>query len=131
MLGAPNTSSKHVEFVCEIDDFDLVEFVDVAANFGSRRFGHVVTPNVDHLIRFHDDDAFRGLYADTSFVLNDSHFASHLLWATRGVELPVCTGSDLTAELLTSVAAPNERLVLIIDALLRSGPSIICAPPHP
>ena len=91
----------------------------------------MVTPNVDHLIRFHDDDAFRGLYADTSFVLNDSHFASHLLWATRGVELRVCTGSDLTAELLTSVAAPNERLVLIIDALLRSGPSIICAPPHP
>ena len=96
-----------------IDDYDLERFTATAAGFGQNRFGYVVTPNVDHLIRFHEDPAFRALYADASFVLLDSRFASYLLRLTRRVRLPVCTGSDLTARLFNDVIGKDDRIVLI------------------
>lgn len=99
--------------VLELDGQDLARFVRTAAQFGTDRFGYVVTPNADHLIRYHDDPAFRAAYADAEFVLSDSRFVSRLLALTRGLHIPVCTGSDLTAQLITSVARPQDRLVLI------------------
>jgi len=99
--------------VYPIDDYDLDQFVRVAAGFGSSRYGYVVTPNVDHLIRYHEDAGFRALYADASYVLLDSRFASYLLRLTRRVRLPVCTGSDLTAALFRDVIGKDDRIVLI------------------
>jgi exopolysaccharide biosynthesis WecB/TagA/CpsF family protein len=99
--------------VYPIDDYDLDRFTAAATNFGHGRFGYVVTPNVDHLIRYHEDPSFRALYADASYVLLDSRFASYLLRLTRRVRLPVCTGSDLTARLFNDVIAPDDRIVLI------------------
>jgi exopolysaccharide biosynthesis WecB/TagA/CpsF family protein len=32
---------------------------------------------------------------------------------TKGLQVPVCTGSDLTARLITSVSQPDDRLILI------------------
>ena len=46
------------------DNFDLHQFTEAAANFGSAEYGYVVTPNVDHMIRYYDDASFRKLYAD-------------------------------------------------------------------
>lgn len=106
-------SPRDYKVVHEIDDYDLKAFVAVARKFGSGRFGYVVTPNVDHLIRFNDDEGFRRLYADASFILNDSRFTSYFLRVTRRIKLPVCAGSDLTAELLATVVAPGDRIVLI------------------
>jgi exopolysaccharide biosynthesis WecB/TagA/CpsF family protein len=97
----------------QLDDFDLVRFTEVAAGYGMGRFGYVVTPNVDHVIRYYDDSGFRGLYADTAYVLLDSRFLSYLLRLTRGIRAHVCTGSDLTAELFAKVIAPADRIVLI------------------
>src|SRR4051794_19558886 len=50
------------EVVHVIDDFGLPEFTSVAAAFGQERFGYVVTPNVDHLIRYYEDSTFRAQY---------------------------------------------------------------------
>lgn len=97
----------------ELDDFDLDAFIDVAAGFDSRRYAYVVTPNVDHLIRLHEDAQFRVLYAQAGFVLLDSRFLSHLLRMTRGLRLPVCAGSDLVARLFASVIRHDDPLVLI------------------
>ena len=96
-----------------LDDYDLEGFLPVVAGFGSDRFEYVVTPNVDHMIRYHDDPGFRALYADAGYVLLDSRFLSNVLRRLRGIRVRVCTGSDLTAQLLTRVVAPADRIVLI------------------
>jgi len=105
---APGAELVHV-----IDDFDLPEFLSVAATFDPARFAYVVTPNVDHLIRFHEDPAFRALYRSAEFVLMDSRFMARVLRLWKGIRLRVCTGSDLSAGLLSKVVKPSDRLVLI------------------
>jgi N-acetylglucosaminyldiphosphoundecaprenol N-acetyl-beta-D-mannosaminyltransferase len=99
--------------VLELDNQDLDQFVQTASQFGTGRFGFVVTPNADHLIRYYDEPSFRAMYADAEFVLSDSRFLSYLLKLTKGLRIPVCTGSDLTAQLISSVARPDDRLVLV------------------
>jgi len=101
------------EVVHVIDDFGLAEFAAVAATYGHDRFGYVVTPNVDHLIRYYEDATFRARYRAAEFILMDSRFAARLVYLLKGVRLPVCTGSDLTAHLLAKVIHPNDRIVMI------------------
>src|SRR5882757_4839197 len=101
------------EVVHVIDDFGLPEFTAVAASFGHERYGYVVTPNVDHLIRYYEDPTFRAQYRAADFILMDSRFAARLVRLLKGVRLPICTGSDLTAELLAKVVQPTDRVVMI------------------
>jgi exopolysaccharide biosynthesis WecB/TagA/CpsF family protein len=101
------------EVVHVIDDFGLPEFTAVAASYGQDRFGYVVTPNVDHLIRYYEDPTFRAQYRAADFILMDSRFAARLVRLLKGVRLPVCTGSDLTAQLLANVIQPDDRIVMI------------------
>jgi N-acetylglucosaminyldiphosphoundecaprenol N-acetyl-beta-D-mannosaminyltransferase len=99
--------------VHHIDDLDVPGFLRVAARFGLERYGYVVTPNVDHLIRCHEDPAYRSLYRAATYVLLDSRFAAHLLRVVKGLRLPVCAGSDVLPGLLQEVVDPSDRLVLI------------------
>src|SRR5436190_2462835 len=96
-----------------IDDFNLSEFLPVAAAFRTDRYGFVVTPNVDHLIRYGEDATFRDYYSTAAYILLDSRFAARFGRWVRGVRLPVCTGSDLTASLFANVIASDDRIVLI------------------
>jgi len=97
----------------QFDNYDVAGFTKVAAGFGQRRYGYAVTPNADHMIRLHEDAAFRGSYAAASYILLDSRFLSYVLRLTKGIQLPVCTGSDLTARLFSDVISPDDPLVLI------------------
>lgn len=106
--GGLGQTCKH-----RLDDFDLEVFLAVAARFGSNRFGFVVTPNVDHMIRCHDDADFRSRYASADFALLDSRFAARLLRLLKGLRLPVCTGADLTQALFNWVIRPDDPIVLI------------------
>jgi exopolysaccharide biosynthesis WecB/TagA/CpsF family protein len=106
--------------VIRLHDYDVTGFADVAADFGCERFAYVVTPNVDHLIRFCDDLSFRALYAAAGFILNDSRFLSRVLGVLSGVHLRVCAGSDLTEILLSKIVKASDRVVLI-------GPSAVQA----
>jgi exopolysaccharide biosynthesis WecB/TagA/CpsF family protein len=99
--------------VLDIDDYDLAEFSQVARTFGSNRYGFVVTPNVDHLIRYGEDGQFRLVYADATYVLLDSRFLSHMLTVIGRTRLRVCPGSDLTKHLIRSVIEPADRIVLV------------------
>ena len=96
-----------------LDDYDLNTFLGVAKSFRPDRFGYVVTPNVDHLIRYQDDPSFRSRYADADYVLLDSRFLSHIFRVSTGRRVGVCTGSDLTAQLFDGVIAADDRIVLI------------------
>lgn len=104
---------QDVPVLCSVDDYDTERFLPVAAAFGQRRYGYVVTPNADHLVRLHDDAQFRRMCADASYVLLDSRFVACWLRLTCGERLPVCAGSDLVARLFQSVIAPDDPLVLI------------------
>lgn len=96
-----------------IDDYDVEEFTALAEQFPADRFGYVVTPNVDHLIRYCADERLRTLYAGAGFVLLDSRFLARCLALTRRQQLRVCPGSDLTLRLLEQAAGSRERLVLV------------------
>lgn len=97
----------------QFDDYDLPRFVEVARRWGSDRYAYVVTPNADHLIRLDEDDSFQALYRDAAFVLLDSRFLARIVAMTQGLALPVCAGSDLTAQLFEQVIQPDDPLVLI------------------
>lgn len=105
--------SQGTVVVHRIDDFSLSQFLPVASAFGAARYGYVVTPNVDHLIRCFDDPTFRELYELADYVLMDSRFAARIVHLKTGLRLPICTGSDLTAALFAGVIAPDDRLVII------------------
>jgi exopolysaccharide biosynthesis WecB/TagA/CpsF family protein len=96
-----------------IDDLDLSEFLSIASDYGQARYGYAVTPNVDHLIRCHEDASFRALYRTAEFVLMDSRFISRVLRIFTGRGLRVCTGSDLTAHLLCTVVEKSDQVVIV------------------
>jgi len=108
MLNAPVHQVVH-----EFDTFDLASFAAEAARFGQDRYGYVVTPNVDHLVRYHEDPAFRACYQDATYVLLDSRVAARLIRILKGVRVPVCPGSDLTLALLAQRASCGNRMVFI------------------
>jgi exopolysaccharide biosynthesis WecB/TagA/CpsF family protein len=99
--------------IYEFDDFDVADFAMEAATFGQLQYGFVVTPNVDHLIRYHDNAAFRECYRAARYVLMDSRFASRLVRLIKGPTLRVCPGSDLTAVLFREIITPNDAIILI------------------
>lgn len=101
------------DIVHHIDDLDLGGFLRVAAGFGVERYGYVVTPNVDHLIRCHEDPSYRSVYHSATYALLDSRFAAYLFRVVKGLRLPVCPGSDVLPALLGKVVSPSDRLVLI------------------
>ena len=96
-----------------IDDYDVDAFATLAAHFGQDRYGYAVTPNADHLIRWHQDATFRDYYADATYALMDSRIIGGLLSTPDGARAHVCPGSDLTERLLDSVVAADDRIVLI------------------
>jgi N-acetylglucosaminyldiphosphoundecaprenol N-acetyl-beta-D-mannosaminyltransferase len=96
-----------------MDDYALEEFGAVAAGFGTASFGYVVTPNVDQVIRYREDEQFRAAYADATYVLLDSRFLARWLALFRHQRLRICPGSDLTTYLLGQVAHSEDRLVLV------------------
>jgi exopolysaccharide biosynthesis WecB/TagA/CpsF family protein len=104
--GAPPT-------VFRLHDCDQSQFAGIAADFGQAEYAYVVTPNVDHLIRYCDDGSFRALYRDAGFVLLDSRVFSRMVSIARKVKLSVCTGSDLTAQLLSDCVRADDPVVLI------------------
>jgi len=109
---APEESLQQ-EIIHQIDDLDLARFLVLAKTFDGKRCAYVVTPNVDHLIRCHEDASYMELYRAADYVLLDSRFAAYLLRAIRGLKLPVCPGSDLFPMLLDTIVKPADRVVLI------------------
>jgi N-acetylglucosaminyldiphosphoundecaprenol N-acetyl-beta-D-mannosaminyltransferase len=95
-----------------LDDYDVIEFVTLLAKQRDSSFEYVVTPNVDHLIRYCEEPEFRELYADARFRLLDSRLLARVLLVTRGQRPRVCPGSDLTAALF-SIVEPQDRIILV------------------
>jgi exopolysaccharide biosynthesis WecB/TagA/CpsF family protein len=99
--------------VLNIDDYDLEDSLKAIAAFGSDRYGYLVTPNVDHVIRYCQDQQFRAMYSQATYVLLDSRFLAHTLAILKRQFLRVCLGSDLTAAVLRAVIKPLDVAVLV------------------
>lgn len=106
-------TQQAVPTTVHFSDCDVAKFTDLASRFGSETYAYVVTPNVDHLIRFWEDPSFRDLYRSAAYVLLDSRFLAYVLRLTAGKQLPTCPGSDVTAQLFDRVIAPDDKIVLI------------------
>jgi len=99
--------------VLDIDDYDLTEALEIVSRFGVERYGYIVTPNVDHVIRHYQDSRFRDLYRQAAYVLLDSRFLAHTVGLVRRQILRVCLGSDLTTSVLRTVVKPFDIAVLV------------------
>jgi N-acetylglucosaminyldiphosphoundecaprenol N-acetyl-beta-D-mannosaminyltransferase len=92
---------------------------------GAMPYSYVVTPNVDHIVRLHDDQneaaRLRTIYEEASLCLCDSKVL-HLLGLLRGVRLPVVPGSELTALMFDRVIRAGDRVGIVGGdaALLRA-----------
>jgi exopolysaccharide biosynthesis WecB/TagA/CpsF family protein len=99
--------------VLNIDDYELGEARAIVTAFGSERFGYVVTPNVDHVIRHCHDPEFRAVYAQATYVFLDSHFLANVIGLLKRRRHRVSPGSDLTAAVLSSVIKPHDVAVMV------------------
>jgi exopolysaccharide biosynthesis WecB/TagA/CpsF family protein len=111
--GSAAQSVNNMKHVLDIDDHDLEEALQLVATFGSDRYGYIVTPNVDHIIRHHEDGHFRRLYAQAAYVLLDSRFLAHTVGLVKRQVLRVCLGSDLTTAMLNSIIKPLDAMILV------------------
>lgn len=99
--------------VLTIDNYDLAESRAIVASFGTDRFGYVVTPNVDHVIRHFHEEQFRQIYSQAAYVLLDSRFLAHIFGIFKFQRLRVSSGSDLTAEVFHRVLKARDAAVLV------------------
>jgi exopolysaccharide biosynthesis WecB/TagA/CpsF family protein len=76
------------------------------------RFRYVVTPNVDHLVRLHEDPSLSPLYERAWANVCDSRILE-LLAGWSGLRLPAAPGSDLAAALFERAIDPAEPVVII------------------
>ena len=99
--------------VLEIDNYDLTEAMQLVSGFGVDRFGYVVTPNVDHIIRHSQDVAFRAMYSHAAYAFLDSRFLANLLGTFKPQRIRVCLGSDLTGAILRCVIKTDDVAILV------------------
>ena len=97
-------------------DFDGGSIEEVADDIlaeANDHFKYVVTPNVHHMVRMLEDPvALRPLYERAWRVFCDSRVLSRLA-RVSGLSLPVITGSDLTADLISRAAKHGLTVAVI------------------
>lgn len=107
--------TDRIEFL-EID-FDPLPQPAVEAWLADRNahnpIAYVVTPNVDHVVRFAgESDELRRAYADSALCLCDSRVLARLA-RFCDLTLPVVPGSDLVAALFARILRAGDRVCLI------------------
>jgi len=97
-----------------IDSLSLPEAVDAIIGAAGRRDrGYVVTPNVDHVVRYQGDSAFRVAYAGAALCLADG---VPVVWAARLVGARLrgrVAGADLLPALSEAAAARGLSIFLL------------------
>jgi exopolysaccharide biosynthesis WecB/TagA/CpsF family protein len=111
--GGSSIAPGRTRALFAIDDYELPEFLPVAAQFGINKYGYVLTPNIDGFIRLQESATCRAAYAQAAYVLLDSRVAGFLFRLVHRLRVPVCPGSDLTAGLLNQVIKPDDRVIVI------------------
>lgn len=113
--------------------FDRISFADVIKRLravsADTPYGYVVTPNVDHIIRTHQEPGQRSLYRAAAMCVCDSQIL-RLLARLAGVRLDLVRGSDLSASLFDRVLVPGDTVAVVgssrarIDQLRAKFPAV-------
>ena len=119
------TTQKVRLFDIDMDNVDMagaLQTIDRLISGGGKHF--VVTPNVDHVVRLHEDAEFMGIYRRASLVLADG---MPVIWASKLFGKPLkerVAGSDLMVPLCKLAAEKGYSIYL-----LGSDPGVgeICA----
>ena len=87
---------------------------EIAASIVCNGYGYVVTPNVDHVVSYHrsTDDSLRRAYDGAAFKLCDSRVLAGLA-ALVGRRLQVCSGADLTHDLIRDPLSTAPRMAVV------------------
>tara|TARA_B110000196_G_C21152258_1_gene670558 strand:+ start:1498 stop:2241 length:744 start_codon:yes stop_codon:yes gene_type:complete len=106
---------KEIElFGMRVNDLSVNEVVALTQiKSKAVEFQYIVTPNVDHLIRFHEDIQFREFYENASHVVNDSRILKLAAKIFTKRDICVAPGSDITKVIL-EVSKLNERRICIV-----------------
>ncbi len=113
---APFDTVRFLDMTVALADAPAVDAALAAASAGP--FRYVVTPNVAHVTTLYpaaDNQRardFRAAYADAWLVVCDSRIL-RLLARAGGLDLPLVTGSDLTARLFTTRFGAGTRVAII------------------
>jgi len=96
------------------DPLDAREAIErIAGRPADAPFAYVVTPNVDHVVRFERRRAaLEAAYAGAWLPLCDSRILARLA-DLAGLSLPVVPGSDLTAAILDQAVRPSDRVAIL------------------
>jgi N-acetylglucosaminyldiphosphoundecaprenol N-acetyl-beta-D-mannosaminyltransferase len=96
------------------DDLDPTGAVEaIGTALAARSRGYVVTPNVDHVVRFHRDAAFRAAYGGAAFCVADG---MPIVWASRLLRRPLrarVTGADLLPALCEMAASRGHSIFIL------------------
>jgi exopolysaccharide biosynthesis WecB/TagA/CpsF family protein len=97
-------------------DFDVKshdEWLDLLAHAGETRpFRYLATPNVDHLICYHEGLVPAHVYEGADYKVCDSRILAALA-KLRGVDLAPYPGSDMVGDFLASPASRSVRICLL------------------
>ena len=81
----------------------------------TRKIGHIITPNVDQVIRIESDKYFKEIYENAELLLADG---TPLVWISRWYKKPIkekICGSDLVPD-LCKLAAQNGYLIFLLGS---------------
>lgn len=96
--------------------FDRLSFGDVLKRLGAvtaaSPYAYVVTPNVDHIIRIHQEPALQSAYEAASLCVCDSQILRNLA-RLSGVRLDLVRGSDLTAAVFERVVDDGDTVAVV------------------
>lgn len=99
-----------------IDNVTMEEAIDHIENcIRQRKIGHVITPNVDQIVRMETDSYFKEICDNAELFLTDGH---PLLWIAKWYGTPIkekICGSDLVPR-LCEVAAQKGYSVFFLGA---------------
>jgi N-acetylglucosaminyldiphosphoundecaprenol N-acetyl-beta-D-mannosaminyltransferase len=79
----------------------------------ANKFRYLVTPNVDHVIRYKNDPLFRGLYSKASWIVCDSRILLLMAKIARVDIGELITGSDLTPKLLETSNRNSLKVAVV------------------
>jgi N-acetylglucosaminyldiphosphoundecaprenol N-acetyl-beta-D-mannosaminyltransferase len=116
-MSTENTPTPKVELfglsICNLTYEELCRRISERVEAGQP--GYIVTPNVDHVCRYHRDPSFQAAYREAAHVLADG---MPVVWAARLFGRPIrekLSGSDLLPR-LTEYAAERGYSVFYLGA---------------
>lgn len=98
-------------YVDNVTEAEAIQHIEYCIN--NRIIGHVITPNVDQIVRIEKDTCFKRICDNAELLLVDGH---PLMWISKWYKKPIkekICGSDLVPHLCKVAAEKGYRIFLL------------------